>query len=1220
MNSEISGHYNFDSCLIEPKVVILKYSDEIATLVYDDDDGAKQVRKRSFNSLFNQLNTNVLNSYSDMILPNGCIYRGVRTNGEEAYLIQVHPGVRAFRLSSTEAVYKLVGKMQSKFNAQTRVLELNSVEAEEQEKIQKQIAMRNKYIEQQKLKSFGQYMYKLFFRVYFPYTYILIVIKRNDSGLKFHSMSSAVTLNPIQSLNDYVYQFPLSNVGGNGVVCTGNLHLGEYGIIDLKSYIEKMTGYFWNNRFNADITTGPEMYGDQNFLGNWFEWEYISYVNPAAILDLKFNSNITEKKLSVAQYIYDDSYRPSTSKGKKMFIESIYLVNQNNVLKGFETETHFSGSAQVELENGTAKKNITEICDSIVISDGIEVGVGSILKHNKKRFKLLSFDGYKSFRIDGNTLIEDDIMVTHVKIIDEKKRRFRFPLTEKTTQFILDAFRKAKNYEKEAIFPGVTFKSGELIAIFLDSNREAKPDLDIIQSIRNNGDSYLIEFCKRDNNINFKKDITPLSMSKVEILFTSGEIEPASSSSSSSTSMLKDGEAFTYRTNRRLNNNSGPWPFTIKTYLGEKIDATIRVVDIAYKENPTPRYGGGYKSKPQHFIMLNFQIRKEGYNSADSYSSNDLTACVIKVNKNDCKVLVSLPEYIDRSCDGFTEIIPELNPGEVVTMGEHVYTGCPLPYGRDNKLVAPFKIIKDENGKVTIAAFTDQNPNTLKGCLLLPTDEHIKTCLVDVDGVKTFKIRDLFECNSEKEYITFKVGDKVMLTSDWNPQSKEAPSIKTIHDFIILTDRAGSIQIPSQVGSDILGGIDRSNSTEQYKMYMNAHTEFSAAQRERPNDYGPTFKRAVLFAVVHDPKCDNLIFQPMISSTGVHFINGIAHAKEEVGNLKVGDYIKANVGKIPYFTKSTVDQIVGTVEVNNRNLTILKNGMTMWSDIIESDFKIFKKDKLSATKIEYYDGKTREEFMCDFMVLYGDRIQYQVNVPIFTKNTPQLTVAWEDSEYYRHNLFEIYSSTQTLDHITLEAFNALKVENGDHCFETYFGKIINSTAMIKPIAESRSFKMQYDDNRVIGGDFTSIQQPASVVCGFKMYDVCYAQTNRSLTNGSAYMTLDKCLSGPLSGYSYWSSPFRAISSDKAYKRENITASLLSFPTPRVLKKDTNKSKSFKCFEFIGPQNIFYNSLSSDKLRKGKYNNEVCHCIVSDDIFPKIETEPVELFRDLSILF
>jgi hypothetical protein len=68
--------------------------------------------------------------------------------------------------------------------------------------------------------------------------------------------------------------------------------------------------------------------------------------------------------------------------------------------------------------------------------------------------------------------------------------------------------------------------------------------------------------------------------------------------------------------------------------------------------------------------------------------------------------------------------------------------------------------------------------------------------------------------------------------------------------------------------------------------------------------------------------------------------------------------------------------------------------------------------------------------------------------------------------------------------------------------------------------------------------------------------------------------------------------------------------LASFPTPRILKKDTKKKESFSVFKLMGPQNRFYNridvTMPQNSNRWSQRNDTVRYCITSDAIFPVVE--------------
>ena len=179
MTNTVQGQKFEDIQEGHPKTVILNYRKDQGTLVYTDHAGHSKKIVKPFNDIFNSINSKVLAANTDIILPTGCVYRTLLQNGNEAFLMQEQPGVRTFRLSQRTATTNLVAKMYNKFQAQTRVLEMNEVDPEKKEEVEKQISLRKQYMSQQKISTNDQGQhYKYFFRVFFPYSYIIITIDR----------------------------------------------------------------------------------------------------------------------------------------------------------------------------------------------------------------------------------------------------------------------------------------------------------------------------------------------------------------------------------------------------------------------------------------------------------------------------------------------------------------------------------------------------------------------------------------------------------------------------------------------------------------------------------------------------------------------------------------------------------------------------------------------------------------------------------------------------------------------------------------------------------------------------------------------------------------------------------------------------------------------------------------------------------------------------------
>lgn len=1192
----------FDSKKATPKTLILNYRSEVGTLVYDRNSTHKKI-SRPFTSIFNNLNARVLASHNDIILPNGCIYRATRNDGKEAFLIQEQPGIRSFRLSNRTATISLVAKMYNKFEAQTRVLEKNEVKPEMKEEIKKTIHLRNEYIKQQKLiKADDGKTYKFHFRVYFPYTYLLIVIERTKTNNDKHklamgSMCASIALDPINTLNDYVYQFPLSNVSGGGSVCTGKLPLGQFGHINIKTYVEKMTGYFWNNKFNADITFGPETYGDKNFLGNWFEWEYNSYVNPSSILSLKFeDEGIISTRQSVAKYVYTSGN--STSEMKKR----VHTINQQSMIEGFEADSPF-GDATVDLDNGMAKKSIEGICDTITL-EGYEIPLGTLIKDGEKKYKVLSYDGFRTYDIDDSIMYEKDLHVTDFKIINQKKEITMMPFDDDGKTFLADAYRQAKNFVKEAIFENITFKSGELVAFSLDGEfvSEIGTQMDMIKSIRNLENAYIIELFKCGSLVKLNKKSTPTSLRKIDILFSGESTEFG----------FKSGEEFTYRTRKLLKPANAPIPYTIKDHLSGLITANAVVDKIIYRK--TISRGYSYNKTQEREFYIEYTLNKEGFDSDSDHSIRALD-CVLDQKDDKCILWLQLPEYVQLASDKYEEIIPEIQGSSTVIIGEQVFQAVTGTHNHPEKV--PFKIMRDKNGQSNISTIREDR-KFADSMFFLPSIDHLKSCIQIVDRVKTFSVRDLFEVKTEREYITFKVGDEILLSSDWDPLKETSPSIKKIYDFITISDRHSSAKIITNVGIDndyltsSMGTSEASIMGAKYKKYAEPIEGISKQAKNRPFNYGITAKVGTLYAVIDDGS-EHLILHPMIDSGGQHFLNGISHVKKDVNGIKAGDFVKANVGKIPYFAKKNVDKIVCFIDFNDRQLAVMKSGYTMWADVIEKSFKVFKQDKLTVAKIAFYEDKTREADMRSFMVLYGDQYFSQIGLPILTCEEPDNKDTLHENDYRNKLYKDCYDGelhTLKIQKIELEL---LKSSNhGSSDFQTFAGFNTITRQHMKLDFARNSFRVMFDGSRCLGSDINSDVHIGKYIESHRFYDICYSLENRSLTNGSAHMEMHDCFRRPLSSYSYYSTPYK-VSKDW-FSIRHIKVAMSSFPTPRMLKKSTRDLTSFKCYAYKGPQNRFYNYLSDEKIEskhakhtQKRKNDDKIYNITSDNLFPSEET-------------
>lgn len=1194
----------------EPKTVVLNYRNNKGILVYSERNREGRVKRitRPFTDIFNNINAKVLSANTDIILPNGCIYRARLQNGNESFLIQEQPGIRSFRVSNRTAAINLVAKMYNKFEAQTRVLERNEVTPDKKEEVEKQITMRKKYLSQQNISrnDSGQH-YKFFFRVFFPYSYILITIDkgrtRSANRLAMSGMHAAISLEPINTLNDYVYQFPLSNVSQGGSVCTGQLPLGNYGHINVKSYVEKMTGYFWNNKFNADITAGPETYGDKNFLGNWFEWEFTSYVSPADVLSLDFqDEGIREKRMSVGKYVYNSNNSGNDYRGKSR----IHTINETSFVEGFETDSAF-GDARVDIENGEARKTVRGLADSIELG-GYDIPLRTIIKIEDKKFKIISYDGYRTYNVDDSTLYEKDIVITHLQLLDEKKSIHTISLHDAARTFIMKAYQKAKNFVAEATFNGVTFKSGELVAYRLDGdfNSETNIDFDMIKSIREFDLGYSIELMQRsDLTYKYRKDETPKAIRKVDIMF----------SGTSETDLIVEGQEFNFRTCKIVKPSDTPHPHFIRDHLSGIVKGKAKIDGITYKPDMnSSHYGYRNRSERDKTFFIDYTLEKESYDNEEF--SIKASACHAPMTDEKIELHVALPEYIQLASDDFVEEIPLISGSEMCIVGDRAFQTISSERGRQQ---VPFKLMRDSDGETLVSTINDRR-DAKDSMFFKPSIDHLKECINDVDGTLVFKVRDLFEAGSEREYIKFTVGDEVMMATDWSPDNVCPPSIKKIYDFITLEDRSdvNVLSIGNGVHSDVLTSSTNdavvSAIRRRYKKYAQPIESIGTSVKNDPVHNGMKAPKGILYAIIINEDTNELNFYPMIDSDGRHFLNGITHVKREIGELKVGDFVKADVGKIPYFAKKNVDEIVSFVNINGRDLCILKSGYTMWHNIIEKCFKVFHRNTLTAAKVEFYENKTRQPEWQSFMLLYGDVYFSHIGLPILTRHDEHREEDNPKNEY-RVDLFKAsYESERSTAKVSKDAYDRLRTENDCPYFETFVEANPISIFMAKMDSQGSSFRIIYDSHKCLGAslsDTTSHSDQSHIGHinqSNRMYDICYSLDNRSLTNGAAYMELVKAFREPLHSYSYYSSPYK-VSKDWI-SRAHIKTAMLTFPTPRMLKKSTRKRKSYSAFKLLGPQNRFYNPMPHDaspsKMRHTMKNDQRVYNIISDAIFPEME--------------
>lgn len=128
---------------------------------------------------------------------------------------------------------------------------------------------------------------KTSFRLAFPYVIFLVGMRVNAAGEGTYGYYAYafVAPRPIQTLNDQLFKFPLSNVHADGKICLGNApsHHDQPGKV-----AGEILSYFWNSVFNGELedpvskpnymTSGPKF-------GDLWTWEAKSAENPLFMAD-----------------------------------------------------------------------------------------------------------------------------------------------------------------------------------------------------------------------------------------------------------------------------------------------------------------------------------------------------------------------------------------------------------------------------------------------------------------------------------------------------------------------------------------------------------------------------------------------------------------------------------------------------------------------------------------------------------------------------------------------------------------------------------------------------------------------------------------------------------------------------------------------------------------------------------------------------------------------
>jgi len=143
------------------------------------------------------------------------------------------------------------------------------------------------------LKNFPNPPYKM--QLSFPY--VIYVMLFEASSERFVKLYIFYRLHPLGSVDEYLLQTNLLNVGDGSAVCIGDLNLS--GIQDINEKVETVINKFWANRFNNDITSQYNYYKEEPLISTFLSWKHHTKVDPMFIFDVKWKRNSYNLKLFI---------------------------------------------------------------------------------------------------------------------------------------------------------------------------------------------------------------------------------------------------------------------------------------------------------------------------------------------------------------------------------------------------------------------------------------------------------------------------------------------------------------------------------------------------------------------------------------------------------------------------------------------------------------------------------------------------------------------------------------------------------------------------------------------------------------------------------------------------------------------------------------------------------------------------------------------------------
>ena len=263
-------------------------------------------------------------------------------------------------------------------------------------------------------------------------------------------------------LSDILYKSPFPNIGDDCQVCFGDkVNKRCRSLIDA---VQHAIMVFWSAKFNTDLSSNYRRYRKVPYVGNLFEWDYLSQTNPMFVYSVDWMQYKNVKTIIDRIKDRDEEYtgRSSFRYDYKLLSDVFYTTQESDK----------------EVQVGKIKKKLYyDITQTVYLTDHIYLTVGDYLVLNKR--KIAFVDSFVGFADGGD--------VEYI-ILDCEGKKFTLKYNDNCIEFLIDQIKSQRELDSITLKNGNVLKSGDIIILNINGTQYYKK-IDYIRK------------CRHDNNI-----------------------------------------------------------------------------------------------------------------------------------------------------------------------------------------------------------------------------------------------------------------------------------------------------------------------------------------------------------------------------------------------------------------------------------------------------------------------------------------------------------------------------------------------------------------------------------------------------------------------------------------------------------------------------------------------------------------------------------------------